>query len=586
MILERLDCLSHKIFCWASRIGMAERVSEFEETQVTEASGSPSRLYRWVLRWQERGIFFRIEKAAFQALLHSRVSDIGVFFILWGTIELAWNGLFFGTFALVSLIRILSASVLLHSTRLCGKCVQGSRILRWFLFDFCQLSEDAFGIVRGRRTPLPLWIMLGGLIGVFGCVTSPMAATLSIASAVLLALLFAIPEMALLILLAALPFLNLLSHPTWWLFGGLCVCGFACLGKAISGKRQIEWGRTDWLALWLAFLYAMSGAVSFGSPIDGLLRGFLMLTGWFMPRILLTAPKWKRRATGALCISSFICSVVGILEYVMGKAPLGWVDTARFADIGGRVCSLFNNPNLFAVFLLFTVPLPLAGCFKERGMFAKWMSFFAFLTGSACLLLTWSRGAWLGWLVAVFLLMAVSSRRSFSLLLLGGAFAIAALPFLPPPVARRFQSIGNFADTSANYRLNTWRGVVRMLKSHPWGIGCGERAFRRVFPAYAVSGTEGVMHPHQVFLEVFSELGVVGFLFFALILLRLFKRFLCFCRTMPQGVSRAEGVALFCALAGGMVMGLFDSLWYHNGLFWLFWVVCAMCENLHGEVRK
>ena len=125
-----------------------------------------------------------------------------------------------------------------------------------------------------------------------------------------------------------------------------------------------------------------------------------------------------------------------------------------------------------------------------------------------------------------------------------------------------------------------------MIKAYPWGIGCGETAFRRVFPVYAVSGTEGVMHPHQIFLEVLTELGIVGILLFVVILWRLLKCFFCFCRVTPQGEARAEGVSLFCALTGGMVMGMFDSLWYHSGLLWLFWILCGMCENLRAEVKK
>ena len=91
------------------------------------------------------------------------------------------------------------------------------------------------------------------------------------------------------------------------------------------------------------------------------------------------------------------------------------------------------------------------------------------------------------------------------------------------------------------------------------------------------------MHPHQAFLEVFSQLGVIGLLLFLLILWRLLWQFFAFCKRVHQGQLRSEGVSLFCGLIGALVMGLFDSLWYHHGLFWLFWVLFASWENLQRE---
>lgn len=122
-----------------------------------------------------------------------------------------------------------------------------------------------------------------------------------------------------------------------------------------------------------------------------------------------------------------------------------------------------------------------------------------------------------------------------------------------------------------------------MIRANPWGIGCGEEAFHRVFPIYAVSGTEQVMHPHQILLQVFAELGLAGGLLFAVLMGMLLGGIVRFCRNTPEGERRAEGVVLFSILAGALLMGCFDSLWYHNGLFWLFWVLCAMYKNRMSE---
>jgi O-antigen ligase len=91
------------------------------------------------------------------------------------------------------------------------------------------------------------------------------------------------------------------------------------------------------------------------------------------------------------------------------------------------------------------------------------------------------------------------------------------------------------------------------------------------------------MHAHQVFLEVLTELGVVGLLLFVGVLFLVLRETVCFCRNEREGARRAVGVSLIATLTGGLVMGAFDSLWYHHGLYWLFWSVVALLVNVMQE---
>ena len=411
-----------------------------------------------------------------------------------------------------------------------------------------------------------------------------LAAVLLLGTA-LAVLLFSVPELAILAVLGGLPFLNLFPRPTALLLALRLVCVTVGAGKAISGKRQMEWGLVDGLMLWMGGLFAFGGLISHGDLSEGLVRSFLVLSAWFSVRLLLNHSPWRERAFCVMILSSLICSLWGIGQYVMGKAELKWVDVSRFGDIGGRVCGFFGNPNLFAIFLLYSVPLCLGKCFQSKTVLKKWLFFLSFLAESLCLVLTWSRGAWLAWMLGVILFLMLCSRRSLSVLMALGVCSVGLTSFLPANVMNRFRSIGNFADSSANYRIYTWRGVGRLLKAHPWGIGCGENAFRSVYPVYAVSGTESVMHSHQVFLDVFVELGIPGFLLFLTVLFCLLRGSFGFLARTEQGTARTTGVSLFCAFVGALLMGCFDSLWYHHGLFWLFWCLCALLENANGKER-
>jgi O-antigen ligase len=243
----------------------------------------------------------------------------------------------------------------------------------------------------------------------------------------------------------------------------------------------------------------------------------------------------------------------------------------------------FSNPNILAIYLLAVFPFALARACDGRCPLRNRLFSSAVLGGLLlCLLLTWSRGAWLGAVMALLAFSLLYSDRTRSLLLLSPLPVTAFLFFLPQNVLGRLSSILNPYDTSATYRRYTWQGAQRMLRAYPMGIGVGEDVFLQVFPRFAVSGTERVMHAHNVILQTACELGIVGaFVGAVWLFLSLFR---CFggvgeCDQTSRGVRLAAG----CGLLGCLVMGMLDHLWYSAGMLFLLSAVAALGV---GERRR
>ena len=114
-----------------------------------------------------------------------------------------------------------------------------------------------------------------------------------------------------------------------------------------------------------------------------------------------------------------------------------------------------------------------------------------------------------------------------------------------------------------------------MLKTYPFGIGVGERAWRAVYPHFAISGTKTVMHAHNVFLQVATELGFWGVVVF----------FLWICLSILRAVQERNVVPVL-AISGALVMGLFDHLWYYPGMLVPFCAMMALCTPQIGKVTK
>ena len=114
-----------------------------------------------------------------------------------------------------------------------------------------------------------------------------------------------------------------------------------------------------------------------------------------------------------------------------------------------------------------------------------------------------------------------------------------------------------------------------MLLSHPVGIGVGERAWRAIYPHFAVSGTKTVMHAHNLFLQVATELGVVGLLVFLILV-----------GTGLRCAVKEKNVTAVLSVSGALVMGLFDHLWYYPGMLLPFFSFLAFCTPSERKVTK
>ncbi len=322
----------------------------------------------------------------------------------------------------------------------------------------------------------------------------------------------------------------------------------------------------------LALLFLLGGLCGAGNAAEG----FLAAVGVTVLLPMLHAARHAgERLLLAMQLGAVPVSLLGIWQYWFADLPLLWTDTERFADIGSRVTSVFSNPNILAIYLLLVLPAGLWRCFRSVGKRRAFALFSSAVT-LLCLVLTWSRGAWLGAIAEIGLTLALASRESRACLVLSPAPLAAVLPCLPNSIYSRFGAIFTLGESSVRYRCYTWKGVLRLLREHPFGIGVGEEAFLSVYPAYAVSGTERVMHAHNVFLQVAVEIGIPGLLCFLLLLGGVL---------LPSLGGRREGSAVI-AVFGACVMGMFDHLWYARGMLVFFFAVLGIALGGSYEQTK
>jgi len=197
----------------------------------------------------------------------------------------------------------------------------------------------------------------------------------------------------------------------------------------------------------------------------------------------------------------------------------------------------------------------------------------------AALLLTKSRGAWLGFGLAS--LYIVISYRSFRLTLAAAAVVLLLLSV----ESLRHVMLARFRETTASDpsllgRVLLWHYALKVAKAN-WLLGVGMENFSMVRNSYGYPIPMAIArqyNAHNLYLEFAADLGIVGLGSFLWLLVGTVKRLH---RWAQASVSENRGVAL--GLAAGIIAyathGLLDAVIWQHGAYMLLAVMLglAMC---------
>ncbi len=415
------------------------------------------------------------------------------------------------------------------------------------------------------------WGFAGGLLGALILTLLPAKeAAKYVAAAVAVYFIWQRPQRGLYLLLLGLAFL-----PTALLGKLLLATAILAAGKnLIEGKGVLTSTGVD--LPWIAF-FVLVGLAAFFSVAPGGSLTVLPLYVLYLVAFYLAATLPSTREVswllGALLLAGALAGLLGLWQYKSGiQTSLSWIDVKQAEEIKTRVFGPFDNPNIFAEYLTFVLPIALVFVFTERRFWGKTVWAVVVAVAGAALVATFSRGGWLAAVIGVLVLGILWEPR----LLAVTALLAAALPAMAPEqVINRAASIGSLEDSSNTFRLSIWLAVFRMIRAY-WltGIGLGTAAFNQVYPQFMVAGTPAI-HTHNLYLQLALELGVPGLLVFLWLLMAVLAQAY---RALPQLSHGDKGVlvALMAALTGFLLHGAVDNVWYSPKLTLLFWVVLGL----------
>ena len=360
---------------------------------------------------------------------------------------------------------------------------------------------------------------------------------------------------------------------------GMAAVGYCSLllGLVRDKMRMLAWSPINRYVILYAAVY-MAGTL-FSVNLSSSLKPGLLSVAFILFAVVLYNAVTNRNQLDTLLtfmvIAAAAVSAYGILQYIFGWGyqSAAWVDSDMFSDISFRVPSTLDNPNMLGQYLILTIPIGGAKLLSAKDWFGRVFYFICCALMCVCMLLTMSRGAWLGLLFAGAAFVILLNPR-FILLI---PVVLAALWFvLPDTVINRFASIGNLSDASTSYRVYIWMGTLAMLKNY-WlcGIGPGADAFNMVYPAYSYNGIIAP-HSHNLFLQIVCDAGIAALGVF-LVLLFVYFRMMCTALSRERDwTNRVLQVAFTGGVCGFLVQAMTDYSFYNYRVLFLFWAYLAL----------
>ena len=231
-----------------------------------------------------------------------------------------------------------------------------------------------------------------------------------------------------------------------------------------------------------------------------------------------------QRFSWVLLFTVFLMTLDGATQFIWGKDFL----RGRVMHKGIYLGASFGNPNNFAGWLILFLPylfmlifeVPRQTYFRTKQVFLFGLCFLSLLN----FFVTDSRGAFFGFFLSCGFLASVLLKDQLGLPVKRILFVLLVVTLILLSIFYWWLPLSNSEIYKAvNYffsgRLILWNEVLTMIQDHPW-LGVGVNCYTKVKADYGKLN----VYPHNSFLQMISEIGVLGFISFLIVLIAFFLK--------------------------------------------------------------
>lgn len=278
-------------------------------------------------------------------------------------------------------------------------------------------------------------------------------------------------------------------------------------------------------------------------------------------------PGLTRRALMAFALLTLLISLWGQFEWVF----LGWRDLeSRISGPAAHVMTLSG--------ILVVCSLLMAGAtIRYRSPFYA----VAFLVSLVTLILTQTRGAWLGWLAGAAVLALVRKPKAAPWL---AAAVLLVLIVSPTALFSRVSSVASLRPDSNFDRIKMIEGGVAMIRDHPvFGTGPGTTKDNYVLYRSRDALRFRTPHLHNNVIQIWSERGIMTLAGYLMLVGFLLWRFHRLARGEGESWYAQTGLAI---VVGITVAGLFEYNFGDSEVMMTFLDASVLCLAGAGDLTN
>ncbi len=238
----------------------------------------------------------------------------------------------------------------------------------------------------------------------------------------------------------------------------------------------------------------------------------------------------------------------------------------------------FGHPAILASYLIILICISIACYFYNYPLWPRSLLLLLALSSTGLEILTFARSQWTGAIVAIGVIGLIRSRK----LILIGLIISLILILTVPTIRERLQ--GEQATESFEWRLEVWQASLRLLKE-PTLLGNGLDTSHLMINNVLVNV---FVPPHNDYLRMALEIGVIGFITYLILQIGLFLFTLRAFLQKNQEVKLLS-LILLGIIVGGWVISFLDNYLSYVSVQWYIWAMIgslSWIQEIHWKGQK
>ena len=335
-------------------------------------------------------------------------------------------------------------------------------------------------------------------------------------------------------------------------------------GNLTSRPREVNMVLLIGVAALLSIPFAIDRTEAWGAFSDLLIKTILIFL--VLVNVVRTELRLKLLLWLILVVSIYLCLNL-ISDYQSGVFKIGEAET-NTQRVAGAIKGLFENSNDLALHLVTIIPISIALALEKKSHLRKIIYFGIALLMVAAVIITFSRGGFLGLIAMTLVLARKLGRRNKTTALAALVLAIIFFVGIAPGayagrLATIFDSASDITGSSSQRTEVLKRSIWVALRYPIFGVGLENFHHK----------SEQELGTHNAYTQVAAEMGIAAMVCYIIFLVHPIRKLRMIERELFERNERSRfyylAIGLQASLVGYMVASFFAAVAYQWYVYYL-----------------